>query len=102
MWRNSKILTFKRSDLKIVFWLGSNHLYVFIDPLKPDVPEGSPATIDWDFAQKELAEKSGFSTLQAGMTKGFNISLNNQLTFKIFFRSTTRTRASSRVVANGN
>jgi len=48
---------------------GSNHLYVFIDPLKPDVPEGSPATIDWDFAQKELAEKSGFSTLQAGMTK---------------------------------
>jgi len=48
---------------------GSNHLYVFINPLKPDLPEGTPATIDWEFAQKELAEQSGFSQLQAGMTK---------------------------------
>nr|CAB3259099.1 kinesin-like protein KIF28P [Phallusia mammillata] len=48
---------------------GSNHLYVFVNPLKPDLPEGSPKTVDWDFAQKELAENSGFSTLQAGMSK---------------------------------
>jgi len=45
-------------------------LYVFQNPLKPDTPEGTPPVIDWEFAQKELAEKSGFSTLQAGMTKG--------------------------------
>nr|XP_026689448.1 kinesin-like protein KIF28P isoform X4 [Ciona intestinalis] len=49
--------------------LGSNHLYVFINPLKPDLPEGTPESIDWDFAQKELAEQSGFSTQNSGMSK---------------------------------
>nr|XP_039265473.1 kinesin-like protein KIF28P isoform X1 [Styela clava] len=48
---------------------GSNHLYIFQNPLKPTSPEGTPETIDWDFAQKELAENSGFSTLQSGLTK---------------------------------
>jgi len=48
---------------------GTNHLFVFRNPLKPDLPEGTPETIDWDFAQKELAEQSGFSTFAAGMTK---------------------------------
>lgn len=41
-----------------------------MNPLKPDAPEGLPDTIDWDFAQKELAENSGFSTLQSGLDKG--------------------------------
>ena len=47
-------------------------MYVFVNPLKPDLVDGSPATVDWEFAQKELAEQSGFATAQAGMTKGNN------------------------------
>ena len=54
----------------IHFHSGSNHLYVFKNPLKPDLPEGTPEDVDWDFAQKELAEQSGFATQQDGMTKG--------------------------------
>ena len=57
------------------FFSGTNHLFVFRNPLKPDLPEGTPETIDWDFAQKELAEQSGFSTFAAGMTKGLKILL---------------------------
>ena len=64
---------------------GTNHLFVFRNPLKPDLPEGTPETIDWDFAQKELAEQSGFSTFAAGMTKGLQFKL---LLFVIF--QTTR------------
>jgi len=52
---------------RVIF--GSNHLYVFKNPLKPDLPEGTPEDVDWDFAQKELAEQSGFATQQDGMTK---------------------------------
>lgn len=50
--------------------VGSNHLYVFVNPLNKKLAEGVPETIDWDFAQKELAENSGFSTLQSGLSKG--------------------------------
>lgn len=50
--------------------LGSNHLYVFVNPLNKKLADGVPENIDWDFAQKELAENSGFSTLQSGLTKG--------------------------------
>ncbi|CBY07661.1 unnamed protein product [Oikopleura dioica] len=47
--------------------LGSNHVYVFCDPTKAETSEGTPeGNIDWDFAQKELAENSGFSS--AGLT----------------------------------
>ena len=45
--------------------LGSNHLYVFYNPKKPDPQDAEnppPEQIDWEFAQKELAEHSGFST----------------------------------------
>ena len=45
--------------------LGSNHLYVFYNPKKPepqDAENPPPENIDWEFAQKELAEHSGFST----------------------------------------
>jgi len=45
--------------------LGSNHLYVFHNPTNPDPEDADkppPDTIDWEFAQKELAEHSGFST----------------------------------------
>ena len=58
-----------------ILFSGTNNLFVFRNPLKPDLPEGTPETIDWDFAQKELAEQSGFSTFAAGMTKGLKILL---------------------------
>lgn len=49
---------------------GSNHMFVFVNPLKPDLVEGAPERVDWDFAQKELAEQSGFATGQNGLNKG--------------------------------
>ncbi|XP_072169328.1 kinesin-like protein KIF28P [Diadema setosum] len=48
---------------------GSNHLYIFYNPLKPETSEGTPATVDWDFAQKELAQAKGFNTNASGLTK---------------------------------
>merc|ERR1712235_5874 len=45
--------------------LGSNHLYVFYNPKNPEPEDPNnppPAEIDFEFAQKELAEHSGFST----------------------------------------
>ena len=47
--------------------LGSNHVYIFTNPKSPETSEGTPSEdIDWSFAQKELAENSGFSS--AGLT----------------------------------
>nr|XP_054748335.1 kinesin-like protein KIF28 isoform X2 [Lytechinus pictus] len=48
---------------------GSNHLYIFKNPLKPQSAEGTPASIDWEFAQKELAQAKGFNTSTSGLTK---------------------------------
>ncbi|XP_030831067.1 kinesin-like protein KIF28P isoform X3 [Strongylocentrotus purpuratus] len=48
---------------------GSNHLYIFKNPSKPQPGEGSPATVDWDFAQKELAQAKGFNTNTSGLNK---------------------------------
>ncbi|GFO20644.1 kinesin-like protein, partial [Plakobranchus ocellatus] len=52
---------------RIIF--GSNHVYVFVNPLRPQAPEGTPKEITWDFAQKEVAQAKGFSTGLAGLTK---------------------------------
>jgi len=48
---------------------GSNHLYYFVHPTNKDMSEGSPATVDWDFAQKEIAEAKGFATAGSGLSK---------------------------------
>ncbi|XP_071088999.1 kinesin-like protein KIF28 isoform X1 [Haliotis cracherodii] len=48
---------------------GSNHLYVFMNPLKPETDVDLPAQITWEFAQKEIAQAKGFATGSAGMTK---------------------------------
>ncbi|XP_067652315.1 kinesin-like protein KIF28 [Haliotis asinina] len=48
---------------------GSNHLYVFMNPLKPETDVDLPAQITWDYAQKEIAQAKGFATGSAGMTK---------------------------------
>ena len=45
-------------------------MYVFVNPLKPHAPEGTPKEITWEFAQKEVAQAKGFSTGLAGLTKG--------------------------------
>ncbi|XP_046580338.1 kinesin-like protein KIF28P isoform X2 [Haliotis rubra] len=48
---------------------GSNHLYVFMNPLKPETDVDLPAQITWEYAQKEIAQAKGFATGSAGMTK---------------------------------
>ena len=50
--------------------LGSNHLYVYINP-KADSPPDLPKQISYEFAQKEIAQAKGFATgSAAGLTKG--------------------------------
>ena len=56
-----------------VYWSlsGSNHLYVFINPSKPQAPKDTPADITYEFAQKEIAQAKGFATGPgSGLTKG--------------------------------
>ncbi|XP_077982390.1 kinesin-like protein KIF28 isoform X2 [Glandiceps talaboti] len=49
---------------------GSNHMYVFKHPMKPKKGEGTPDKVDWDFAQKEIAQAKGFATgAMSGLTK---------------------------------
>ncbi|KAL5021850.1 hypothetical protein ScPMuIL_001005 [Solemya velum] len=49
---------------------GSNHLYVFLNPLKPDGADDLPVEITWEFAQKEIAHVKGFDTASSiGLTK---------------------------------
>ncbi|XP_076469926.1 kinesin-like protein KIF28 isoform X2 [Babylonia areolata] len=49
---------------------GSNHMYVFVNPAKPQAPNGTPAEITYEFAQKEIAQAKGFATgTGAGLTK---------------------------------
>ena len=55
----------------LCYFTGSNHLYVFINPLNKEGSEDLPAEITWEFAQKEIAQVKGFSTSTgAGLTKG--------------------------------
>ena len=53
---------------------GSNHLFVFHNPLNPKAAEGTPPVIEWEFAQKELAEARG---LMAGgnLTQGIDLDI---------------------------
>ena len=51
---------------------GTNHLYVFINPKKKDSSPDLPREIDWEFAQKEIAQAKGFATgANASLTKGW-------------------------------
>ncbi|CAH1778943.1 unnamed protein product [Owenia fusiformis] len=55
---------------------GSSHLYVFTNPKKTDeAPKDLPGDIDWEYAQKEIAEAKGFSTgAAAGLSKDQQIA----------------------------
>ncbi|XP_060596414.1 kinesin-like protein KIF28 [Ruditapes philippinarum] len=54
---------------------GSNHLYVFMNPLNTETTEDLPAEISWEFAQKEIAQVKGFATATgAGLSKDQQIA----------------------------
>ncbi|XP_074645604.1 kinesin-like protein KIF28 isoform X2 [Tubulanus polymorphus] len=54
---------------------GSNHMYVFYNPLKTEASSDLPATIDWEYAQKEIAQAKGFATGGgAGLSKDQQIA----------------------------
>ena len=49
---------------------GTNHLYYFVNPINRDVMEGTPKSVNWEFANKEIAQANGFSTaLGIGLSK---------------------------------
>ena len=46
-------------------------MYVFINPIKPQAPKGTPNEITYEFAQKEIAQAKGFKyDSGAALTKG--------------------------------
>lgn len=46
-------------------------MYFFVNPLNTEMGEGAPESVDWEFANKEIAQAKGFSTGGgAGLTKG--------------------------------
>ena len=46
-------------------------MYYFVNPLNNEKSEGTPDKVDWDFAQKEIAQAKGFQTgFGAGLSKG--------------------------------
>ncbi|EDQ91195.1 uncharacterized protein MONBRDRAFT_17919 [Monosiga brevicollis MX1] len=47
-----------RHNDRVLF--GTNNLFLFINPQHPEPSEGTPETVDYDFAQSELARASGF------------------------------------------
>ena len=52
---------------------GSNHMYVYYDPVNKETAEGTPVQIDWEFAQKEIAQAKGFQTGADGqLSKGIS------------------------------
>ena len=50
---------------------GSNHMYVYYDAANKETAEGTPDHVNWDFAQKEIAQAKGFQTGSDGqLSKG--------------------------------
>lgn len=49
---------------------GSNHMYILVNPSNTEKSEGTPDNVDWEFAQKEIAQAKGFATgTGSGLTK---------------------------------
>lgn len=49
---------------------GSNHMYILINPNNTEKAEGTPDEVDWEFAQKEIAQAKGFATgFGSGLSK---------------------------------
>ena len=50
---------------------GSNHMYFLVNPGCNEKSEGTPENVDWEFAQKEIAQAKGFATgFGSGLSKG--------------------------------
>lgn len=60
-------LKLKHHD-RIVFG-SSHHWYFFVNPNDQEMNEGSPAEVDWDFMNKEIAQSKGFASDAKGMSK---------------------------------
>lgn len=44
---------------------------MLVNPTSTDKSEGSPDYVDWEFAQKEIAQAKGFATgFGSGLSKG--------------------------------
>ena len=53
---------------------GSNHMYFLVNPGCTEKSEGTPDNVDWEFAQKEIAQAKGFATgFGSGLSKGNHI-----------------------------
>lgn len=49
---------------------GSNHMYFLVNPGCTEKSEGTPDSVDWEFAQKEIAQAKGFATgFGSGLSK---------------------------------
>jgi len=49
---------------------GSNHMYILVNPNNTEKAEGTPDNVDWEFAQKEIAQAKGFATgFGSGLSK---------------------------------
>ena len=46
-------------------------MYFLVNPTNPEKSEGTPDNVDWEFAQKEIAQAKGFATgFGSGLSKG--------------------------------
>ena len=53
---------------------GSNHMYILVNPGNTEKSEGTPDNVDWEFAQKEIAQAKGFATgFGSGLSKGNHV-----------------------------
>lgn len=73
--------------LKTVYLVtGSNHMYILVNPGNTEKSEGTPDNVDWEFAQKEIAQAKGFATgFGSGLSKGNHIVSSGILFLKPAF-----------------
>ena len=46
-------------------------MYFLVNPTNAEKSEGTPDSVDWEFAQKEIAQAKGFATgFGSGLSKG--------------------------------
>lgn len=51
-------------------------MYILVNPTSTEKSEGTPENVDWEFAQKEIAQAKGFATgFGSGLSKGNDISI---------------------------
>lgn len=62
--------------VRLILVTGSNHMYILVNPTSTEKSEGTPENVDWEFAQKEIAQAKGFATgFGSGLSKGNHISI---------------------------